>query len=64
MSSTTDVASNFEHAQGMGAVACPPTRDGIHCASEEKEESEDGHGHAKKEEPEREMPAPVYARVV
>jgi len=47
----------------MGSVACPPTRDGIRCASEEEEESEDGHRHAKKEEPEREMPAPVYVRV-
>jgi hypothetical protein len=64
VSITTDVTSHFKHAEGVGAVACPPTGDGIHCAGEEKEESEDGHRHAKEEEPEREMPTPAYMRGV
>ena len=56
---TIDVAGDLEHVKGMGAVACPPTGDGIYSAGEEKEESKDGHRRAKKEEPERELPMTV-----
>lgn len=56
LSGTIDVAGDLEHVKGMGAVARPPTGDGIYGAGEEKEESKDGHRRAKKEEPEGELP--------
>jgi hypothetical protein len=64
VSSTIDVASDPKHAEGRGVVAWTPTREGTYGAGEEKQESKDGHSHAKEEEPEREMPATVYACVI
>jgi hypothetical protein len=56
LSGTIDVAGDLEHVKGMGAVAHPPTGGRIYSAGEEKEESQDGHRRAKKEEPEGELP--------
>jgi hypothetical protein len=57
------VTDALKHAKGLGTVACPPTVDGIHRASEKEQKSEDGHRCSKEEEPEGEMPATAYARV-